>query len=249
MAQSEGDDETTGRPSGANTIRTAGGWLVAGAIVWVLSLAMHPPPPPETAAFMDLIADAGLRWVVVHWLAAIAMSIFVVASLLVLTSGSRLTRAPLGRTGWAVLPVASLWVITTAVAEATVIADAAAAGDLAIFEMWHAFAEGSAMGFLAIASSVGLIALNEANQARHTRAATPAWAAWVAVASGSVGAAGWVLGPILGIPAGGPMFVISSVAFGLWLLWFGVGLVRTRPAGAQAANANARGTASASHVR
>lgn len=249
MAQNEGDDETTKQPSGASAIRTAGGWLVAGAIVWVLSLAMHPPPPPGTAAFMNLIAATGLRWVVVHWLAAIAMSIFVVASLLVLTSRSRLTRDPLGRTAWAVLPVASLWVITTAVAEATVIADAAAAGDLATFEIWHAFAEGSAMGFLAIASSVGLIALNEARQARHTRAATPTWAAWAATVAGAVGVTGWVLGPILGIPAGGPMFVISSVAFGLWLLWFGIGLVRARPAAGEPAAGSTPGTASASLAR
>lgn len=248
MARNDGDDDATKQPGGA-TIRTAGGWLVAGAIFWVVSLAMHPPPPPGEAAFMELIAATGLRWVVVHWLAAIAMSIFVVASLLVLTSGSRLTRAPLGRTAWAVLPVASLWVITTAVAEATIIAEAAAAGDLATFEMWHHFAEGSAMGFLAIAGSIGLIAVNEAKQARHAEAATPAWAAWAAAAAGAVGVVGWILGPTLGIPVGGPMFVLSSVAFGLWLLWFGLGLVRSKPAAGQPAAVGARGATGTSDAR
>lgn len=173
---------------------------------------------------MALVADTGAHWVAVHWGAAVALSTFVVASLMALTARSRLTATGWGLTGWAVLPVASLWVMTTAVAEATTLSEAAAAGDAATVEAWHHFAEGKAMGFMAIALAVAAIAANEARTTAH---ATPAWAAWVAVVAGGTGFAGWVLGPVAGIGIGGLLFVASSVVFGLWLLWFGIGLVRS----------------------
>lgn len=213
-------------------IGVAGSWLVMGAILWVGSLALHPPPPPDLAEFMALVADTGTRWVVVHWVAAVALSIFVVTSLIVLTARSRLTRGGWGLSAWAVLPVASLWVMTTAVAEATVISRAADAGNMAMFEGWALFAEGKAMGFMALALAVAAIA---ASEARSPGAATPAWAAWIGVAAGLAGFMGWLLGPVLRIAIGGPIFVLSSVVLGLWLLWLGVGLIRSVPTPAEPA--------------
>jgi hypothetical protein len=56
--------------------------------------------------------------------------------------------------------------MTTAVAEATVVADAAAAGDTGRYEAWWAFSEGKAAGFMFPALAVALIAGREATSAR-----------------------------------------------------------------------------------
>ncbi len=205
-------------------LRVAGRWLTLGAAIWTVSLVLHPPPSPVLSEFMALVADTGTRWAAVHWGAAVSLSLFVVTSLVVLVSRSRLTATGWGLSGWALLPVACLWVLTTAVMEATAISHLAAEGDTAAFEPWHLFAEGNANGFLVIAPAVAAIATNEA---RAQAGATPSWAAWVAVVAGFTGFAGWVLGPIAGIAIGGLLFVLSSVAFGLWLLWFGIGLARS----------------------
>lgn len=205
-------------------LRVAGRWLTLGAVIWTVSLVLHPPPSPVLSEFMALVSDTGARWAAVHWGAAVSLSLFVVTSLIVLVSRSRLTATGWGLSGWALLPVASLWVLTTAVMEATAISHLAEAGDAAAFEPWHLFAEGNANGFLVIALAVAAIAGNEA---RAHAGATPSWAAWVAVVAGLTGFAGWILGPIAGIGIGGLLFVLSSVVFGLWLLWFGIGLTRS----------------------
>jgi hypothetical protein len=205
-------------------LRVAGLWLAVGSSVFVPALAFHPPLPTETAAFMEQVAETDTRWVVVHWLAAAALTIFALTSLIVLAARSRLTSGAIGLSAWALLPVAALWISTTAVAEATVISSSAISGDTATFEAWDAFAEGRAMGFFGFALAVALIAVNEL---RTARPATPVWAAWIGAAGGVAGFASWLLGrAVLGFAIGGPLLVLSSVAMGLFLLYLGASLAR-----------------------
>lgn len=203
----------------------AGAWLAVGSLLFVVSLAIHPPPSPDPGEFMATIADGPTRWVAAHWTAALALSLLAIAGLIVLTAGSRLTQNGWTMTAWAVLVVGALWVTTTAVAEATVITEAAVAGDTATFEAWHLFAEGKALGFGFLALAVTVIAGNEA---RSTRAVTPVWASWIGAVAGIAAFVGFVvLGALLGIALGGLVWVASTIVMSLWILWFGVALVRS----------------------
>ena len=65
-------------------------------------------------------------------------------------------------TAWAVLTVSALWTMTTAVAEATVVTNAAVSGAKEMFEAWWAFAEGKASGIAFLALAVAVISGNEA---------------------------------------------------------------------------------------
>lgn len=103
------------------------------------------------------------------------------AGLVVLTSRSGLTGGSWTTTAWAVIPIAALWTLTTAVAEATVVTDAARSGNRKVFEAWWAFAEGKATGFSFLALAVALIAANDAHSAEP---ATPAWSAWTGMIAG-----------------------------------------------------------------
>lgn len=209
-----------------SAVRTAGIWLIIGAAIWVPALALHPPLPSETAEFMERVAEVDNRWVTAHWLAAISLSIFALTSLIVLGARSWLTRDGLGMTAWALLPVAALWVATAAVAEATVISRSAISGDIETFRAWDAFAEGRAMGFLGLALAISLIAANELRA--RGEAALSSLEAWIGVIAGAVGIVSWLLGrPVLGLAIGGPLFVLSAVAIGVWLFWFGVCAVRS----------------------
>jgi hypothetical protein len=112
--------------------------------------------------------------------------------------------------------------MTTAVAEATVVTNAAVAGDREIFEAWWAFAEGKASGIAFLALAIAVIAGNEAQSAER---AVPAWAA---TAAGVASFAGWALGRWFGIDFGNLLWVASSVLMSLWTLWFGFALMRSR---------------------
>lgn len=222
----ETDEETVSRRTLHTDTRSrvAGAWLAIGSLLFVVSLALHPPPSPDPGEFMATIADGPTRWVAAHWAAALALSLFVIAGLLMLTAGSRLTRDWWTVTAWAVLVVGALWVTTTAVAEATVITQAAVAGDTATFEAWEAFAEGKAIGFGFLALGVAVIA---ANEARSVHAATPVWASWVGAIAAVAAFVGFVvLGIMLGIAVGGLVWLGSTIVMSLWTLWFGVALMR-----------------------
>lgn len=203
--------------------RVAGAWLAIASLLLAVGLVFHGPPAVNLGDQMKIIAEGATRWTVVHWLAAASLSLFAVAGLVVLTAGSRLTRGWWTMTAWAVLPVGALWTMTTAVAEATAITDAAVAGNRAMFEAWWQFAEGRATGFTFLALAVAVIAGNEA---RSPDRATPAWAASIAVVAGIASFAGWALGMWLGLPFGTPLWVVSSLVMCLWVLWFGTGLMR-----------------------
>jgi hypothetical protein len=138
------------------------------------SLIFHGPLATEMDTQMRIIADGASRWVVVLWAAAAALSLFAVAGFVVLAAASHLTQGAWTTTAWAVLPVGALWTLTTAVAEATVVAGAAVSGNTAMFEAWWAFSEGKATGFIFLALAVAVIACNETRTPR----ATPVWASW-----------------------------------------------------------------------
>ncbi|MGH9894365.1 MAG: hypothetical protein ACREA0_20750, partial [bacterium] len=128
-------------------------------------------------------------------------------------------------TAWAIIPIAALWTLTTAVAEATVVSDAARSGNREMFEAWWAFAEGKATGFAFFALAVAVIAGNEA---RSSERATLAWSAWIGMAAGVASFAGWGLGMWFGVGLGNLLWVASSIVMSLWTLWFGAALMRSR---------------------
>lgn len=212
-------------------LQVAGGWLAVASVLLAITFIFHGPPEPRIADQMAVIAAGATRWLVVHWLAAVALSFVAVAGLLVLSARSRLTESGWTLSAWAMLPVGSLWTLITAVAEATAVTGAAIAGNEAIFSAWWAFSEGMANGFAALALCVVVIAGNEM---WATERATPAWAAGIAGVAGIVSFVGWALWSWLDLGFAALIWVASSLLMCLWLLWLGVGLAWA--AGASAAD-------------
>ncbi len=202
-------------------MQVAGVWLAIAAALLAATLILHGPIDPDLGQQMKFIAENALRWEIAHWAAAAGLSLFAVSGLIVLTAGSRLTEGASAISAWAVLIVGALWTMTTAVAEATVVTNAAIAGNGARFEAWWAFAEGKATGFMFLALAVAVIAANEVHSAR---AATPAWASWIAVAAGVGAFLGWALGMWIGIGVGNLVWLAASLVLSVWTLWFGLGL-------------------------
>jgi hypothetical protein len=204
-------------------LRVAGAWLAVAATILSVALAFHGSIAADHGVQMQSIADGTPRWAVVHWAAAAALSLFAVASLIALTAGSRLTQEWWTLSAWALLPVGALWTVTTAVAEATVLYDAAVTGNRAVYESWWRFAEGNGNGFAAMALAFTVIA---ANEARTEGGVTPTWASSAAAVAGIASFAGWVLGMWLGRSFGAPIWVVGSIVMCLWLVWFGLFLAR-----------------------
>lgn len=202
-------------------MRVAGVWLALAAIILAVSLVFHGPIAHDHDVQMQRIADGGLRWAVVHWAAAVALSCFAIASFIVLTAGSRLTRAWWTLSAWALLPVGALWTATTAVAEATVIYEVAVVGDRAVYDSWLMFAEAKANGFAVMALAFTVIA---ATEVRTKDSITPIWASSIAAVAGLASFTGWALGMWFGLPLGSPIWVVGSIVMCLWLVWFGLSL-------------------------
>lgn len=203
--------------------RVAGAWLAIASLMMIVVLGFHGPIAPDPHDQMARIAGAAVRWSVVHWLAAAALSLYAVSGLIMLTSRSRLTDGSWALTAWAVICVGCLWTMTTAVAEATVVAEAAASGNDATYAAWWMFSEGKANGFVFFALAIAVIAGREA---RGPGGATPAWAAWIGAGAGVGSFVGWAMGMWLGIALGNLLWVVFSIVLSLWTLWFGVVLSR-----------------------
>jgi hypothetical protein len=205
-------------------VRVGGSWLAVASCLIIATLALHCPIAPDLGVQMNRVASRSTVWSVSHWIAAAAFSSYAMAGLVILTSGSRLTDDWWTNTAWAAMPVTALWTLTTAVAEATVVTNAAIAGNTEVFEAWWAFAEGKANGFAFLALAVAVIAANEAGGAKG---ATPAWAAWTAAVAGVVSFAGWAVGMWLEIALGSVFWLASSILMSVWTAWFGVALARS----------------------
>ena len=206
-------------------VRVAGAWMAIASVLLAGVLIGHGPIHPDMSDQMEVIAEGPVRWAIVHWAAAAALSLFAITGLIVLTARSRLTQEWWTLSAWGVITVGALWTMTTAVAEATVVTDAAAARDIGRFEAWWAFSEGKATGFMFLALAVAVIAGNEAISAR---AATPAWASWIAMLAGTGSFLGWPLGMWFGIYLGSILWVLSSLMMSAWTLWFGLGLIKSK---------------------
>ena len=202
--------------------RVAGGWLAVGSLLMILVLVIHGPISPDLGEQMRRVADGVMRWRVAHWLAAAGLSLYAVSGLLVLTAGSRLTTSGPTMTAWAVVVVGALWTLTTAVAEGTVVAGAAASGASDTFAAWWAFAEGKATGFAFVALAVAAIAGSEA---RSVERVGPAWAAWGAVLASVASFGGWAVGMWLGVMPATLVWVVASILMSAWTLSLGVGLM------------------------
>lgn len=209
--------------------QVAGAWLAVASVLLAITLVFHGPPAPIVSDQMTVIANSSTRWLTVHWGAAAAFSFFIVASLIVLGAGSRLTEGSWTLSAWAVLPVGALWTLITAVAEATAVTHAAVSGNEALFAAWWTFSEGIANGFAAMALCVAMIAGNEMQTIER---ATPKWAAGIAVFVGLTSFTGWALWSWIDLGFGAPIWVASSILMCLWLLWFGTGLMRAETAAA-----------------
>jgi hypothetical protein len=212
-------------PHTNTAVRVAGTWLAIASSLLIAALVVHGPLAPDLSDQMKKIADGAMTWSVIHWVSAASLSLYAVTGLIVLTSGSRLAEGWWTMTAWAVLTVSALWTMTTAVVEATVVTNAAAAGAKEMFEAWWAFAEGKASGIAFFALAVAVISGNEAQSSER---AVPAWSAWIAMVSGVASFAGWALGRWFGIDFGNLLWVASSVLMSVWTLWFGFALMRSR---------------------
>jgi hypothetical protein len=210
-------------------VHVGGAWLAIASFLMIAALGLHGPIAPDLHDQMTRIAGAAVRWSLVHWIAAAALSFYAVSGLILLTSRSALTESGWTLTAWAVICVGCLWTMTTAVAETTVVAGAALSGSDETFAAWWAFGEGKANGFAFVALAIAVIAGSEA---RESGGATPPWAAWTAVVAGSGSFLGWALGMWLGVALGNLLWVVSSIVMCLWTLWFGVGLLRAPAASA-----------------
>src|SRR5687767_4807261 len=109
-------------------VRVAGTWLAIASALLIAALVLHGPLAADLNDQMKMIADGPMAWTAIHWVSATALSMYAVAGLVVLTSGSRLVGSGWTMTAWAVLTVSALWTMTTAVAEATAVTGAAVSG-------------------------------------------------------------------------------------------------------------------------
>ena len=205
------------------SVQVGGAWLAVASFLMIAALAFHGPIAPDLNVQMTRIADAGIRWSVVHWIAAAALSLYAVSGLVVLNSQSRLTDGLWITGAWAVITVGALCTMTTAVAETTVVTNAALSGSNEIFKAWWAFAEGKGNGFAFLALAVAVIAGNEA---RASAGATPTWSAWTAMVAGVASFAGWALGMWFGVGLGNLLWLVASLVMSVWTLCFGVVLMR-----------------------
>ncbi len=206
-------------------VRVAGTWFAAASFLMVAVLVSHGPLAHDLDHQMNRIANGTMRWTVVHWIAAAALSLHALTGLVVLASGSRLTEDRSTLSAWALLVVSAIWTITTAVAEATIVTSAAVSGDVETFKAWWAFAEGMGNGFAFFALAVAVIA---SHQARHSERGSPVWSARVGMVAGLASFAGWALGRWFGVGFGNLLWVASSIVMSLWTLWFGFVLMRSQ---------------------
>lgn len=206
-------------------VQVGGTWFAVASFLMIVVLVFHGPIASNLSDQMTRIADAPIRWSVVHWIAAAALSLYAVAGLIMLTSRSRRTEEWWTMTAWAVISVGALWTLTTAVAETTVVANAAVSGSNETFEAWWAFAEGKGNGFAFLALAIAGIAGSEA---RSPDGATPTWSAWTGMVAGVASFVCWALGMWFGIGIANLLWVISSIVMSAWTLWFGVVLMRTQ---------------------
>ncbi|OEY65998.1 hypothetical protein [Marinobacter sp. X15-166B] len=220
----------------STAVRTAGAWFAVASLLLLAALIVHGPLAHDHGEQMKDIAGRALAWAAIHWISAASLSLFATAGLIALTSGSRLTVSASTLTAWAVLILSAIWTMTTAVAEATVVTDAAVAGNTEMFVTWWAFAEGKAAGIAFFALAVAAIAGNEAQCSER---AVPAWSAWVATGAGVASFAGWALGRWFGMDFGNLLWVASSVLMSVWMIWFGYALTRSRGDAQQGASADA----------
>jgi hypothetical protein len=130
-----------------------------------------------------------------------------------------------------VLLVGALWTLTTAVLEATVIADLAASRDFSQFQSWWSFAEGKANGFSLLAVAVALIGWNEI---KVPNAFVPKWSAGVGAGAGLASFAGWALGVWFDIGPANLMWVVASMVMCVWLAWLGIAIATSTDASAAA---------------
>ena len=207
------------------SVRAGGAGLTAASVLMIAALAFHGPIDPDLNVQMTRVADAGIRWSVVHWIAAAGLSLYAVSGLVVLSSQSRLTDGLWTTGAWAVFAVGSLCTMSTAVAETTVVTNAALSGSNATFRAWWAFSEGMANGFAFLALAVAVIAGNEA---RDPAGATPGWWARTAMTAGFASFIGWAVGMWFGVALGNLLWLAASMVMCAWTLWFGLVLTKAR---------------------
>ena len=211
--------------SDQHALRVAGAWLAGASLLLALALSFHGPLHPDLEVQMTHIGASASRWAAVHWTAAAAFSCFAIAAVLVLVSGTRMTRTGQTISAWAVVLVGALWTLTTAVTEVTVIADLAASGDLAQFKAWWSFAEGHGNGFSMLAIAAAVIAWNEYQDPHRL---LPRWSAAIGALAGLASFAGWALGVWLDVGPANLLWLLASGMMCVWLAWLGTALARTR---------------------
>lgn len=211
------------RNAASAPLRAAGVTLVAAALAFVVGLAFHPPPSPNPAEFMAMIAADPTRWVAAHWLSAISLAGFAIAGLIVLTARSSLTDHWSTVVAWAVFVVSAVWITNAALSEATAVTAASVAGDSAAFEVWQAYAGAYSVAFIGFGGAVAIIA---AQHARDPHGLTPRWAAGLGAVVSGVAVVAYLLNFAVGVALAGPVWLGTTFVMSLWLLWLGIALTR-----------------------
>lgn len=211
--------------------RLGGIWLAVGSLFFVSGSALlfvggvlqvlRAGRRGDSMAMAALAGDPTLM-TTIHGVNAIALAVFAVAGLVVLTARSRLTRSWWTASAWAVLVVSTLMGTTGSVSIATVLTGAAVAGDAATFETWLRFVSAYHLAVAVFGLAIAVIAGHEA---RRVDGVTPTWAAWLGAVAGVGVFAGITLAFGFGIRPSG--WLIAAFVMGVWTLWFGVTLART----------------------
>ncbi len=209
-------------------MRVAGAWLAIASVLLGFVLVGHGPIHPDLAQQMQVIASGVTLWVVVHWAAAAALSLFVVASLIVLTAGSRLTE----RVG----PIVGGGFRSARFGHD----DRRGRGTPSRSRRRNDMADSRSGGRSPRAGQRLHVPLpggcrDRRNEALSRQQVTPTWASLVGVVAGLGAFVGWPLGMWFGIGLGSLVWVASSFVMALWTLWFGLGLARTEISASTAA--------------
>jgi hypothetical protein len=67
-------------------VGVGGTWRAVASVLMVAALVFHGPIANDLNDQMKRIADGAMRWSVVHWIAAAALSLYALTGLVVLTS-------------------------------------------------------------------------------------------------------------------------------------------------------------------
>lgn len=205
--------------------RTAGALLAIGALLMVIGNLLHARPEPALEDMMATVAEGATVWRLSHGLIMFGTILLAMGALDLIVGRTGLTDRWSTFSAWTALVIVLPIITVAIVAELSVFPMAAEAGDLAAFERWDTFAfTGITHSALLIFLAFFLIA---GDQFQRDDRVTHRWAAGVGAVAALAGVVGAVIVGILGMRTLLPMLGVSLLITFVWVLWFGIGLLRS----------------------